>query len=155
MALALFAHLKLEDVTMTILVHVACDDEIYRAVIAEYLHHQSDMEVVGASAEGQIGAAAIEFAGPDVVVLGIPPDGNVAKHAPKCRQVMESGAAVVAFCMTEQQAAEYQQLGIEHVIVSDEPARELSQAVRLAFAESSALVRNHEARGLTPLQRRH
>jgi DNA-binding NarL/FixJ family response regulator len=141
---------------MTILVHVACDDELYRAVIAEYLHHQSDMEVVGASAEGQIGAAAIELAGPDVVVLGIPPNGSVAQHAPKCRQVMQAGAAVVAFCMTEQQAAEYVRLGIEHVIVSDEPARELSQAVRDAHTANGAALRRSGAHARSaPVHHRH
>lgn len=121
---------------MTIQIHVACDDEQYRSVIADFLDHQTDMEVVGASASGGVGAAAVQIAGPDVVVLGIPPSSKVAQHAPRYKQLMQDGAAVVAFCMTPEQAAEYHELGIERVILSGDPARELTAAVRAAYTEN-------------------
>jgi DNA-binding NarL/FixJ family response regulator len=122
---------------MTIQVHVACDDEAYRAVIADFLDHQTDMEVVGASAGGGMGAAAARLAGPDVVVLGIPPNGDVARSAPSYRGMMREGAAIVAFCTTPEQAVEYQEVGIERVIFSDDPARMLTAAVRAAYTETS------------------
>lgn len=120
---------------MTIQIHVACDDEQYRSVIADFLDHQTGMEVVGASATGGIGAAAAELADPDVVVLGLPPSADVAKYAPRYRQMMQDGAAVVAFCMTPEQAAEYQEFGIDKVILSDAPARNLAAAIRAAYSE--------------------
>jgi DNA-binding NarL/FixJ family response regulator len=123
---------------MTIQIHVACDDEQYRSVIADFLDHQTDMEVVGASPGGSIGTAAVELADPDVVVLGLPPSCDVAQHAPKYRRMMQEGAALVAFCMTPEQAHEYQELGIERVILSDEPARKLTAAVRAAYSEVEA-----------------
>jgi len=123
---------------MTIHIHVACDDEQYRSVIADFLDHQTGMEVVGASTSG-IGAAAVEIADPDVVVIGIQSNGNVAQYAPRYRQMMNDGAAVVAFCMTPEQAREYRRLGIDHVILSDDPARNLTAAVRDAYSEHSAV----------------
>src|SRR5262245_11348435 len=126
---------------MTIQVHVACDDENYRSVIADFLDHQTDMDVVGASASGGIAAAAVLVADPDVVVLGVPPTGSVALLAAKYRQIMNEGAAVVAFCMTREQAAQYRELGIERVIMSDEPARELTAAIRAAYIDNAAHAR--------------
>ena len=123
---------------MTIQVHVACDDENYRSVIADFLDHQTDMDVVGASASGGIAAAAVLVADPDVVVLGAPPTGSVALLAAKYRQIMDEGPAVVAFCMTREQAVQYRELGIERVIMSDEPARELTAAVRAAYLANAA-----------------
>lgn len=123
---------------MTIQIHVACDDEQYRSVIAEFLDHQTGMEVIGASPSGGIGAAAAELADPDVVVIGIQPNSNVAQYAPRYRQMMADGAAVVAFCMTPEQAREYQRFGIERVILSDDPARKLTAAVRDAYTEHGA-----------------
>jgi DNA-binding NarL/FixJ family response regulator len=123
---------------MTIQVHVACDDENYRSVIADFLAHQTDMDVVGASGSGGIAAAAVLVADPDVVVLGVPPTGSVALLAAKYRQIMNEGPAVVAFCMTHEQAPQYRALGIERVIMSDEPARELTAAIRAAYIENAA-----------------
>jgi DNA-binding NarL/FixJ family response regulator len=118
---------------MTIQVHVACDDESYRSVIADFLNHQPDMEVVGASASGGIAAAAVLVADPDVVVLGVPETGSVAQLAQRYRQIMDEGPVIVAFCMTHEQAEQYQALGIERVVLSDEPARALTAAVRAAY----------------------
>jgi DNA-binding NarL/FixJ family response regulator len=118
---------------MTIQVHVACDDESYRSVIADFLNHQPDMEVVGASASGGIAAAAVLVADPDVVVLGVPETGSVAQLAKRYREIMDEGPVIVAFCMTREQAHQYQALGIERVVLSDEPARALTAAVRAAY----------------------
>ncbi|HEX5047060.1 MAG TPA: hypothetical protein VFX89_08055 [Gammaproteobacteria bacterium] len=126
---------------MTIQVHVACDDENYRSVIAEFLAHQTDMDVVGASASGGIAAAAVLVADPDVVVLGVPPTGSVAQLAAKYRQIMNEGSAVVAFCMTREQAAQYRELGIDRVILSNAPARELTAAIRAAYIDNAAHAR--------------
>lgn len=123
---------------MNIQVHVACDDENYRSVIADFLDHQTDMDVVGASASGGIAAAAMLVADPDVVVLGVPPTGSVAQLAAKYRQILNQGAAVVAFCMTREQAAQYRELGIARVILSDEPARALTAAIRAAHIDNAA-----------------
>ena len=120
---------------MTIQIHVACDDERYRSVIADFLDHQSGMQVVGASASDAIGPAAAELAEPDVVVLGLRPTADVARHAPRYRRMMQDGAALVAFCMTPEQAAEYQEIGIERVILSDAPARNLAAAIRAACGD--------------------
>ena len=122
---------------MTIQIHVACDDEQYRSVIADYLDHQSGMQVVGASASDDIGPAAADLADPDVVVLGLPPTADVARQAPRYRQMMRHGAALVAFCMNPEQAAEYQEIGIERVILSDAPARNLTAAIRAAYSEKA------------------
>lgn len=126
---------------MTIQVHVACDDENYRSVIADFLDHQTDMEVVGASTSGGIGTAAVLVASPDVVVIGMPPSSQVAEFAPRYREIVADGPAVVAFCMTDAQAAEYHELGIERVILSDEPARKLTAAVRDAYNAGAGLAR--------------
>ncbi len=120
---------------MSIHIHVACDDEQYRSVIADFLDHQIGMEVVGASASGGVGAAAVQLADPDVVVLGVPPSSKVAPHAPRYLHLIQNGARLVAFCMTPEQAAEYQKLGIVRVITSDDPARELTAAVRAAYSD--------------------
>jgi DNA-binding NarL/FixJ family response regulator len=113
-------------------VHVACDDEIYRSVIADFLAHQSDMEVVGASGDDQLGAAASALADPDVVVLSIPPTRDAAEHAKQFLEAQPDGTVVVAFCRTPEQADVYHGLGIELLVHSDEPARQLTEAVRAA-----------------------
>ena len=135
---------------MTIQVHVACDDENYRSVIADFLDHQPDMEVVGMSASGGIAAAAVLVADPDVVVLGVPESGSVAQLATKYRQIMDEGPVVVAFCMTHEQAAQYQEIGIERVVLSDEPARVLTAAVRAAYTAGAL---HHRAPALEPSAR--
>jgi DNA-binding NarL/FixJ family response regulator len=119
---------------MAIHVHVACDDVLYRDVIAEYLRHQRDMVVVGASTGGRIGAAALELEDADVVVLGLPEAADAAHDAAPYRELPERGESVVAFCMTREQADECRELGIERTIGADEPARRLAAAVRDAYA---------------------
>jgi DNA-binding NarL/FixJ family response regulator len=140
---------------MTIQVHVACDDENYRSVIADFLGHQTDMEVVGASGSGGIAAAAVLVADADVVVLGIPSTGSVSQLAARYRQMMDEGPVVVAFCMTHEQAGQYRELGIERVILSDEPARELTAAVRSAYAAGAVHVRPPLSQRRLPSARAH
>lgn len=113
-------------------VHVACDDEIYRSVIADFLAHQTDMEVVGASGDDQLGAAASALTDPDVVVLSIPPTGDGAEHARQFVDAQPDGTVIVAFCRTPEQAEVYYGLGIELLVHSDQPARQLTEAVRAA-----------------------
>ena len=124
-----------------IVIHVACDDEAFRAVVAELLGHQRDMRVVRALAEGidargraTEGAAADT---PDVVVYGIPPRSEVMSHAPEYRDMASTGAAIVVFCTSPDQAADFEHLGVEYVVDSNEPARELAAAVRAAYRHRS------------------
>ncbi len=109
-----------------IVIHVACDDEAFRAVVAELLAHQSDMRVVRMSGEGLT-------APPDVVVYGVSPRDDVTEHAPEFRDVASSGAAVVVFCTAPEQAAEFEDLGAEYLVDANEPARELAATVRAAY----------------------
>jgi DNA-binding NarL/FixJ family response regulator len=113
-------------------VHVACDDELYRSVIADFLAHQTDMEVVGASGDDQLGAAASALTDPDVVVISVPPTGDAAEHLRQFLDAQPDGTVIVAFCRTPEQAEVYYGLGIELLVHSDEPARQLTAAVRAA-----------------------
>ena len=105
-----------------IVIHVACDDEAFRAVVAELLGHQRDMRVVRAVADT-----------PDVVVYGIPPRSEVMSHAPEYRDMASTGAAIVVFCTSPDQAAGFEHMGVEYVVDANEPARELAAAVRAAY----------------------
>jgi D-arabinose 1-dehydrogenase-like Zn-dependent alcohol dehydrogenase len=109
-----------------IVIHVACDDEAFRAVVTELLGHQCDMRVLRAlAAEGD--------EAPDVVVYGIPPLSAVTSHAPEYRDMASTGAAIVVFCTSPEQAADFEDLGVEYVVEANEPARELAAAVRAAY----------------------
>lgn len=109
-----------------IVIHVACDDEAFRAVVAELLGHQSDMRVLRAPTAERAEA-------PDVVVYGIPPRSAVTTHAPEYRDMASTGAAIVVFCTSPEQAADFEDLGVEYVVDAHEPARELAAAVRAAY----------------------
>ena len=108
-----------------IFIQVACDDEVFRTVVAELLGHQRDMRVL---------PAPTEVAGePDVVVYGIPPRSEVMSHAPEYRDMASTGAAIVVFCTSPDQAADFEHMGVEYVVDANEPARELAAAVREAY----------------------
>ena len=109
-----------------IVIHVGCDDEAFRAVVAELLGHQRDMRVVRAVADT-----------PDVVVYGIPPSSEVMSHAPEYRDMASTGAAIVVFCTSPDQAADFEHMGVEYVVDANEPARELAAAVRAAYRHRS------------------
>jgi hypothetical protein len=109
-----------------IVIHVACDDEAFRAVVAELLGHQRDMRVVRALEPERTDA-------PDVVVYGIPPRSEVMSHAPEYRDMASTGAAIVVFCTSPEQAADFEHLGVEYVVDANEPARDLAAAVRAAY----------------------
>jgi len=109
-----------------IVIHVACDDEAFRAVVAELLGHQRDMRVVRAAASDRAEA-------PDVVVFGIPPRDGVTSHVPEYRDAASTGAAIVVFCTSPDQAAEYEDLGVEYLVDANEPARDLANTVRAAY----------------------
>ena len=110
-----------------IVIHVACDDEVFRSVVAELLGHQRDMRVLRAPSSTAVAGA------PDVVVYGIPPRSQVTSHAPEYRDMASTGAAIVVFCTSPQQAADFEDLGVEYVVDANEPARELAAAVREAY----------------------
>ena len=112
-----------------IVIHVACDDEMFRAVVAELLGHQCDMRVLRAVNERSEEA--------DVVVFGVSPSSAVTLHAPEYRDMASSGAAVVVFCTTPEQAADFETLGVEYVVEANEPARELATAVRTAYRQKA------------------
>ena len=121
-----------------IVIHVACDDEAFRAVVAELLGHQRDMRVLRV-------ADATHFVAPDrpdplaqtpdVVVFGVSPQSAVTQHAPEYRDMASTGAAIVVFCTTAEQAADFEGLGVEYVVDANEPARELAMAVRAAYRQ--------------------
>jgi hypothetical protein len=94
--------------------------------VAELLGRQRDMQVLddGSGRES-----------PDVVVFGLSPRTDVARHAPEFHEMASSGAAIVVFCTAPEQAAEYEDLGVEYLIDADEPARELAAAVRSAYRQ--------------------
>jgi len=109
-----------------IVIHVACDDEAFRAVVSDLLGHQRDMRVLRAPAADRAEA-------PDVVVYGISPRSDVPSHAPEYRDMASTGAAIVVFCTSPDQAADFEDLGVEYVVDANEPARELAAAVREAY----------------------
>lgn len=118
-----------------IVIHVACADEAFRAVVAELLAHQRDMRVLreidGVPMEPERGRSDP----PDVVVFGISPRSEVTTHAPEVHDMASTGAAIVVFCTSPEQAADFEDLGIEYVVDVDEPARELAAAVRAAYGQ--------------------
>ena len=117
---------------VVIVIHVACDDEAFRSVVADLLGHQRDMCVLRAD----LARAAVDRTeAPDVVVYGIPPRGDVTSHAPEYRDMASTGAAIVVFCTSPEQAAEFEDLGVEYLVDANEPARELADAVRQAYRQ--------------------
>ena len=118
-----------------IVIHVACDDEAFRAVVAELLGHQRDMRVLRANGASPIDAPERAGQAPDVVVFGVSPSSEVTEHAPEYRDMAQTGAAIVVFCTTPEQAADFENLGVEYVVDANEPARELAAAVRAAYRQ--------------------
>jgi hypothetical protein len=132
---------------------VACDDEAFRAVVADLLGHQRDMRVLrpaaperadeGMDARGRATQGAVaglphpDVVTPDVVVYGISPRSEVTSHAPEYRDMASMGAAIVVFCTSPEQAADFEDLGVEYVVDVNEPARELAAAVRAAYRNRS------------------
>ena len=120
-----------------IVIQVACDDEAFRAVVAELLGHQRDMRVLrvsnGERTDGSAAQGAAASEPPDVVVYGISPRSEVTSHAPEFRDMVSTGAAIVVFCTSPEQAADFEDLGVEYLVDANEPARELAAAVRAAF----------------------
>ena len=113
-----------------IVIQVACDDEAFRAVVAELLGHQRDMRVLRVSSAERAGSSTEP---PDVVVYGISPRSEVTSHAPEVRDMASTGAAIVVFCTSPDQAADFAGLGVEYLVDANEPARELAAAVRAAY----------------------
>jgi DNA-binding NarL/FixJ family response regulator len=118
-----------------IVIHVACDDEAFRAVVAELLGHQRDMRVVRIGDSEPIAQPERPQQTPDVVVFGVSPSSEVTQHAPEYRDMASTGAAIVVFCTTPEQAADFEDLGVEYVVDAHEPARELAAAVRAAYRQ--------------------
>lgn len=119
-----------------IVIQVACDDEAFRTVVAELLGHQRDMRVLRVSSAERADASATQGTAaepPDVVVYGIPPRSEVTSHAPEFRDMASTGAAIVVFCTSPEQAADFEDLGAEYLVDANEPARELAAAVRAAY----------------------
>jgi DNA-binding NarL/FixJ family response regulator len=120
---------------VVIVIHVACDDEAFRAVVSELLGHQRDMRVVRVADAASEAPQRAEQAPPDVVVFGVSPRSEVTEHAPEYRDMASTGAAIVVFCTTPEQAADFEGLGVEYVVDVNEPARELATAVRAAYRQ--------------------
>jgi DNA-binding NarL/FixJ family response regulator len=118
-----------------IVIHVACDDEAFRSVVAELLGHQRDMRVVRIGDSAPIAQPERPQQTPDVVVFGVAPSSEVTEHAPEYRDMASTGAAIVVFCTTPEQAADFEDLGVEYVVDANEPARELAAAVRAAYRQ--------------------
>ena len=113
-----------------IVIRVACDDEAFRAVVAELLGHQRDMRVMRFT---DVAHAPERTESPDVVVFGVSPQDEVVEHVPEYQDMASTGAAVVVFCTSPEQAADFADLGAEYVVDTNEPARELAAAVRQAY----------------------
>ena len=120
-----------------IVIHVACDDEAFRAVVAELLGHQRDMRVLRERADEGRATQEAGAETADVVVYGISPRSEVTSHAPEYRDMASTGAAIVVFCTSPEQAADFEDLGVEYVVDVNEPARELAAAVRAAYRHRS------------------
>jgi hypothetical protein len=118
-----------------IVIHVACDDEAFRAVVAELLGHQRDMRVLRANDATPSEPLEPAVQAPDVVVFGLSPRSVVTQHAPEYRDMASTGAAIVVFCTTPGQAADFEGLGVEYVVDANDPARELATAVRAAYRQ--------------------
>jgi hypothetical protein len=118
-----------------IVIHVACDDEAFRAVVADLLGHQRDMRVLRAGDVTPLEAPDSSAQMPDVVVFGLSPGSEVTQHAPEYRDMASTGAAIVVFCTTPEQAADFEGLGVEYLVDANEPARELATAVRAAYRQ--------------------
>jgi DNA-binding NarL/FixJ family response regulator len=121
-----------------IVIHVACDDEAFRAVVAELLGHQRDMRVLRVADTTPLETPERPEDSeqkPDVVVFGVSPQSEVTQHAPEYRDMASTGAAIVVFCTTPEQAADFEGLGVEYVVDANEPARELAAAVRAAYRQ--------------------
>jgi hypothetical protein len=122
-------------------IQVACDDEAFRAVVAELLEHQRDMRVLrvssGERAAAASGVQAAVSEPVDVVVYGISPRSEVTSKAPEFRDMVSTGAAIVVFCTSPEQAAGFEGLGVEYLVDANEPARELAAAVRAAYRHRS------------------
>lgn len=115
-----------------IVIHVACDDDAFRTVVSSLLASQRDMCVLRADLARAVSDPA---EAPDVVVFGIPPRSDVTRHAPEFRDMASTGAAVVVFCTSPEQAADFADLGVEYVVDANEPARDLAAAVRAAYRD--------------------
>lgn len=115
-----------------ILIHIECNDEAFRSVVAELLTHQGDMRVLSTEP-----VSDTEPDHPDVVVFGLSPRSDVTMHAPDYREAASSGAPIVVFCTAPDQAADFAELGVKYLIDADEPARELASAVRAAYRQRS------------------
>ena len=133
-----------------IVIHVACDDEAFRAVVAELLGHQRDMRVVRVGDSTPVETVERVEQTPDVVVFGVSPRSEVTQHAPEYRDMASSGAAIVVFCTTPEQAADFEDLGVEYVVDANEPARELASAVRAGMSLPEATARGVAAAPAVP-----
>jgi DNA-binding NarL/FixJ family response regulator len=118
-----------------IVIHVACDDEAFRAVVAELLGHQCDMRVLRVADATPLAASELPEQRPDVVVFGVSPQSEVTQHGPEYRDMASTGAAIVVFCTTAEQAADFEGLGVEYVVDANEPARDLAATVRAAHRQ--------------------
>jgi DNA-binding NarL/FixJ family response regulator len=117
-----------------IVIQVTCDDEAFSAVVAELLEQQRDMRVLrDHQGDGAPQPEAERSDAPDVVVYGLSPRSEVSQHAPEYRDVASTGAAIVVFCTSPEQAADFEGLGVEFLVDADEPAGELASAVRQAY----------------------
>ena len=79
--------------------------------------------------------AVMSHNAPDVVVFGIPPRSEVTSHAPEYRDMASTGAAIVVFCTSPEQAADFEDLGVDYGVDANVPARELAAAVRAAYRD--------------------
>ncbi|SRR5690606_14407195 len=117
---------------MTIRVHVACDDAAYRSAIADYLATEREIEIVGVSDEGRVGAAAVRLLAPDVIVLRATPRMDPTQHVRTYRNAAP-GRALIAFCAAAGQAERYRAAGADGVVLEEDPASNLRTVVKAAF----------------------
>lgn len=115
---------------MTISVHIACDEPMYRHSIAGLLAGDKSIDVVDATPEGEKGVDTVQRTRPDVLVLAVSPEEDVCRHARLYLESLPGHTGVVGFCTQDSQDEEYRKAGIVELVYPSDPAQVLRDAVR-------------------------
>lgn len=115
---------------MSISVHIACDEPIYRSSIAGLLAGDKWLEVVDTTPEGERGVDTVQRTRPDVLILAVSPEEDTGQHARLYLESLPENTGVVGFCTHDSQDEEYRKAGIVELVYPSDPAQVLRDAVR-------------------------